>query len=59
MKAANTLTTRQYRNHCDRFAAIDPVQGGSTVSNTAGPRFIFSRNSGERISAGLAGRGIR
>ena len=33
--------------------------GGMTVNRTAGPRFIFSWNSGERISAGLAGRGIR
>src|SRR5712664_4587648 len=59
MNPANTLTTRQYTNHCDRFDASEPVHGGITVSSSAGPRFIFSLNAGERISAGLAGRGIR
>ena len=48
----------QYTNHWDRFAAIEPVHGGNTVIITAGPRFIFSLNSGDRISAELAGRGI-
>src|SRR4029077_8787713 len=59
INAANTLTTTQYTNHCDRVETREPLQGGITVSRTAGPRFIFSLNSGERISAGLAGRGRR
>ena len=56
---ANVLTTTQYTNHHDRFETRLPLHGGITVRSSAGPRFIFSWNSGERISAGLAGRGIR